>query len=96
MGAVGVVPDIAFFAHDAAVCDAGPQGDGDSYFTVPLRNQTDYDLYIVLESRVSSAAIFGDAWSYVDFWDCVSPNCGGTREGINIDLVDYALYPLPR
>ena len=38
----------------------------------------------------------GTFGGYVDFYDYVSPNCGGTREGIQIVYDSHELYLFPR
>ena len=49
----------------------------------------------MLESRVAAAALGGDAWAYVDFYDYPVVHCGGDREGLLIDFDSLALYTLP-
>ncbi len=101
LAAVGVVLELGIFAYDAGNCDDGVNVEGDengnAYITVPVINTRAYHLYIMLESRAATAAIVGDAWAYVDFYDYpFAMGCGGTRRGINIGYVSNELYPFPR
>ena len=96
LGPIGAVIDAAFAVVDIATCETGTDSGGLVDVTISVQNGQNYDAYLLFESRAAAVAAGGDAWSYVDFYDYVSPNCGGTREGIQIDYDSHGLYLFPR
>ena len=54
-----------------------------------------YDAFILQEINVKSKNLAGEVYSYSDFYDRYSSNCGGTRDGVKLEYVEGGLYSPP-
>ncbi len=96
---LGVVLEVGVTVHDALNCDDNGALQGPVRFTVPLRNgaSNQYQIYVAVDTSVATSISPDVAspfhYSYIDFLD-ISPNCGGARRGVGVDIVDSSLRQL--
>ena len=84
--------ELLIFTWGAANCDDDIFANEIRDIDVTVENGKTYDLYLMLAARSRAWAIFGDTWSYNDFYNYYSNDCGGNRDGIRLfPVTDYWL-----